>query len=383
VRHVLIFTMKGLNTDRLPFTTRDQKPRVIFLISFLVAVVVFWLYFYIPRLVHAPSFVYDDEAVVKQQRLYTETALKLPESLAQKNVVLIAVGDSMLSRVVGQKMRAYNDYRYPFLKTGAFLRDADITFGNLETAVFPGPPIKTGEMLFRADTESLEGLIFAGFDLVSLANNHTPNFGTEGLQKTFAYLQESEIGFVGAGESEYSARAPYIIERNGITFGFLAYNDERVVPQSYAAQDGHAGTAFMDSLKMTEDVSVLKNSVDFVIVSMHAGVEYTYTHSTRQKEFAHDAIDAGAALVIGHHPHWVQRMEKYKNGYIIYSLGNFVFDQMWSQETREGAIAIITFSQKEIELIDFKTVIIEDYSQPRFTTDEEHARIMSHILIKE
>ncbi|MDD4606982.1 MAG: CapA family protein [Patescibacteria group bacterium] len=299
----------------------------------------------------------------------------------KRRILLMAVGDIMLSRDVATKIRQHQNYKYPFLKTAELLKSADITFGNLETAITPGKIVQTESMSFRSDPEIVEGLKYAGFDILSLANNHTPNFGEAGLKDTFKYLQDANISYIGAGNNILEARQPAIKEIKGIKFAFLAYNDTDVVPDNYQATQDRAGTVFMDIDKMKIDVQQAKQKSDVVIVSMHSGTEYTPEPSSRQIEFAHTAIDAGASLVLGHHPHVIQTFEKYKNGFIFYSLGNFVFDQMWSQETREGLIAEIVFEDKDIVGIEFYPTIIEDFSQPRFADAEEEKRILKKLKI--
>jgi len=296
-----------------------------------------------------------------------------------ERVSLVAVGDIMLSRNVAQKMRQHQDYRYPFLKMANFLKKADITFGNLETAITPGRIIQTGDMVFRTDPEAVEGLKYAGFDVLSLANNHTPNFGEKGLTDTFDYLKEVGISYVGAGNNISEAASPVIKEVRGIKFAFLAYNDSDVVPSYYQATKTRIGTAFMNIDRMVADVKQAKQKADFVIVSMHSGTEYTLKPNLRQINFAHQAIDAGANLVLGHHPHVIQTFEKYKDGYIFYSLGNFVFDQMWSQNTREGLIIEAVFNKTKIVGIEFYPVIIEDFSQPRFADRNETNKILKRL----
>ena len=292
------------------------------------------------------------------------------EKIADPQVSLIAVGDIMLSRVVGSKMTKYGDYRYPFLKTADLLKSADLTFGNLESPLTPGREILTGEIAFRADPEVTEGLTYAGFDVLTLANNHILNFGRQGLENTFKYLKEAEIDFIGAGETAADAYQPLIKEVQGIKFAFLAY--------SYTDSNS-SQVALMDSAKMSEAAKQAKEQADFVIVTMHAGTEYQFVPNKHQKEFAHQAIEAGATLVIGHHPHVVETVEEYQGGYIIYSLGNFVFDQMWSQGTREGMVVKIVFKKEGITELEFHPVIIEDYSQPRFASDSEAERIIARL----
>lgn len=292
-------------------------------------------------------------------------------NLAVSSVVsLIAVGDIMLSRDVATKIKENQDYQHPFLKTADLLKNADLTFGNLESPITLGRSIQTNEMVFRADPEVTEGLNYAGFDVLSLANNHTLNFGEKGLTDTFRYLKEAGIDFVGAGETVSDANLPLIKEVRGMKFAFLAY--------SYVGSASSL-VAFMDPEKMEKAVKEAREKSDFVIVSMHAGTEYQFVPDKNQRDFAQKAVDAGAILVIGHHPHVVQLIEEYNNGYILYSLGNFVFDQMWSQETKEGLVAQIIFHKDGIEKIEFYPVIIEDFAQPRLAKKKERGRVLDRL----
>ncbi|MBI5077250.1 CapA family protein [Candidatus Falkowbacteria bacterium] len=290
----------------------------------------------------------------------------------ESRISLLAVGDIMLSRVVGQKMVAYKDYHFPFLKVQDLIGQADISFGNLESPIIKGAPVKTGSFNFRADPEAAESLSFAGFDVLSLANNHILNQGQDGLQKTFYYLKEQKIDYCGAvnnsGKLQFDTLLPTIREVKGAKIGFLCYG---YGPENYAAKQKSAGIILMDEEQLARDIQNAKeqNLVDFLVVSMHDGVEYQKEPSARQKSFAHRAIDLGADLVVGHHAHVVQEIEQYKGKYIFYGLGNFVFDQMWSEETRKG-LAVKFIIKKEsagvfkVETVEQYPVIIEDYGQP-------------------
>ncbi len=294
-------------------------------------------------------------------------------------VVLIAVGDISFSRGVERMVKKQNDINYPFEKIEAYLNSADLVFGNLETPITTGREIQTGEMIFRSNPGTEQALKRAGFSILSLANNHTPNFGEKGLKDTFNYLTETGISYVGAGENSSEAYQPVYLEKKGITFAFLAYNDTDVVPVSYEATDIRAGTAFMRIDRMTAAVKEAKQQANFVIVSMHAGNEYTPQPNQSQLNFAHAAVDAGADLILGHHPHVVQTMEKYREKYIFYSLGNFVFDQMWSAETKEGLAVKINFSPDKINNISFFPIVMENLGQPREATGSEAAKILSRL----
>ncbi|OGG59872.1 hypothetical protein A2765_04800 [Candidatus Kaiserbacteria bacterium RIFCSPHIGHO2_01_FULL_56_24] len=291
---------------------------------------------------------------------------------------LIAVGDIMLSRTVAKKMHQYGP-DYPFASTTAFIQSGDIAFGNLETPITPGDDVQPMEMTFRADPEAAQALKDAGFDVLSLANNHTPNFGEEGLRDTLSYLDEAGLSHAGAGMNSKQAHEPAFLTVQGITFAFLAYNDHDVVPVSYEAGEGRAGTAFMRIEDMTAAVQAAKAAADIVIVSMHSGIEYEPIPDESQVAFAHAAIDAGAEMVIGHHPHAVQTMEVYKGKYIFYSLGNFVFDQMFSRETREGLVLKVNFAKEGLSGIEYHPVLIEDYAQPRFLEGEAAQAVIERL----
>lgn len=295
-----------------------------------------------------------------------------------KSVSLIAVGDVMLSRNVAAKMKA-NGADYPFLNVKDFLKTGDIVFGNLETPITPGPMVNTPSMTFRADINSAPALKDAGFTILSLANNHTPNFGERGLLDTFKYLTDNGIQFVGAGNNTETANAPVYIAEEGMTFAFLAYNNEDVVPAYYEAGPKRPGTALMNVEKMKTAVKAAKENADFVIVSMHSGTEYANLPDEVQISFARAAIDAGAELVIGHHPHVIQSMEKYHDKYIFYSLGNFIFDQMFSMATREGLALKIDFNKDGVTNVKYYPALIYDYSQPKFLDEPAASAVLKKL----
>ncbi|MBU2523685.1 CapA family protein [Patescibacteria group bacterium] len=295
---------------------------------------------------------------------------EIPSIKVYKPVTMKAVGDIMLSREVGRKIVKAGDWKHSFLNVGEFLADSDITLANLETTVFKGRKIGAYEMSFRSEPEVLEGVKYAGIDIVSLANNHTYNFGEQGIIKTMQHLNAENIQYCGAGVNETEARQPAIIEKNGVTFAFLCYNDTDVVPDYTFASETKAGTAELVKEDMITDVKKLVDGVDFIIVSMHSGHEYHKLPNKKQKEFAKAAIDSGAKVVIGHHPHVLQPVEYYNDGIIMYSLGNFIFDQVGVWQNR-GVIANLTFDKNEYSVkAEFTPTKITDYSKVHIETDE-------------
>jgi len=261
------------------------------------------------------------------------------------------------------------------------LKGGDFVFGNLEAPIINGPKIKAGEMIFRVDENLVPTLKDYNFSIFSLANNHILNFGEKGLENTFHLLDQAGIQYVGAGKNFSEAHQAKIIEKNNIKFAFLAYVDKALAYPSAMASD-HPGLSIMDEGQVTLDVQQAKKLADFVIVSTHSGNEYQTEPTRNQINFAHAAIDAGADLVIGHHPHVIQPIEKYKNGYIFYSLGNFIFDQMWSQATQEGIALRIIFSPHSIKTIQIYPLVIENYSQPKIINASSSPEHFQNIIKK-
>jgi len=297
----------------------------------------------------------------------------------QKKVSLVAVGDMMLSRRVGQEMVEREDYHYPFLQVKNYLSQADIGFGNLESPILPGRPVSSGSFVFRADPEVAESLAWAGFDVLNLANNHILNHGADGLLKTFGYLQTNDLKYCGAANSNKSRLDQLaVIEKKGLKIGFLGY---AYGPDYYAATEDASGMFLLKSELASQDIKKAKKKVDFLVVSMHAGREYEHTSSIQQQKFARAAVEAGADLVIGHHPHVIQEVEEYQGKYIFYSLGNFVFDQMWSIATRQGLAVHFIITKEGLQEVDYLPVMIENYAQPRLAEKKEKQEILSHLQL--
>lgn len=278
---------------------------------------------------------------------------KLPPSAAvspKETVVLIATGDIIPARSVNFQSSRRGDFTWAFQKTADVLKSADITFANLESPLVPDCPLTNEGMVFCGDERHLQGLQFAGIDIVSVANNHAGNYGLFGLDNTTNLLEG--VGILVTGRS-----GPVYKEVRGLKFAFLGYN-EIGAPE--------AGISWAEDKKVALEISQAKKEADIVVVSFHWGVEYVDQPTERQKQLARLAIDKGADLIIGNHPHWVQPSEKYKGKLIVYAHGNFIFDQMWSQKTREGVIGRYTFLDKELVQYEFLPVTIEDYGQPHF-----------------
>ena len=258
---------------------------------------------------------------------------------------LLFAGDVMFSRGVREEILAAHDPALPFRKIAPMLASADIAFVNLESPFSDAGPYHKAGLIFHSPPFAVAGLQLAGIDVASTANNHARDCGAHGVQYTLAWLRSHGIVPVGSADSADQAHAGVVLERNGIRFGFLAYTYDQ---SNGNWRDVDKRIALADPAQIAKDVRKLKKRVDVVIVSMHHGVEYMPRPSKAQITFAHAAIDAGAMLVIGHHPHVVEPLEQYKRGLIFYSLGNFVFDQFQRLETQHGEIAEVDFLGRTI-----------------------------------
>ena len=258
---------------------------------------------------------------------------------------LIFAGDVMFSRAVRREILDTHDPSMPFRKIAPLLKAADITFVNLESPFSDKGPYLAGGLVFHAAPEMVEGLQLAGVNIASTANNHARDCGPHGVEFTLAWLRSHGIRPVGSAETERAAHAGVVLARNGVRFGFLGYTFNQ---SNGNWKDNDARIALADPLVMARDVADLRQRCDVVIVSMHNGVEYQPKPSEAQIAFAHAAIDTGAKLVIGHHPHVVQPSEKYRDGLIYYSLGNFVFDQYQREATQHGEVVEVSFLGREI-----------------------------------
>lgn len=278
---------------------------------------------------------------------------------------LFFVGDIMLDRGVRKSVEKnfQGDYSRLFEKVG-FLKEADILFANLEGPVSSRGRDKQNLYSFRMATTVIPALESAGFDVVSVANNHMEDWGKEAFLDTLSFLAKSNIRAAGGGLSKSDASEPEIIIKNNLRFGFLAFSD--VGPEALRSTEIEPGILLADDPSRLDIIAEASKKSDVLIVSYHFGDEYQTLSNSRQKNLARTSIDAGAKLVIGHHPHVIQELENYNGGLIIYSLGNFIFDQYFSEETMQGLLLEVVFEGKDIDKVKTNLVNISDSYQPSF-----------------
>jgi poly-gamma-glutamate synthesis protein (capsule biosynthesis protein) len=293
-----------------------------------------------------------------------------PESAAGSEndlVELVAVGDIMLSRTVEERMEVFGS-GYPFQVVAGVLRGADLAIGNLESPFsLEGDPIGK-RFTFRAHPQYGEAVVSAGFDVLSLANNHLLDFGEQSLVETIKALRSRGMDYVGAGLSYEEAHRPLVREVKGQRIAFLAYAASRWKGSPEVPTEGLI--AFADPAIIRQEVARAKEEADLVVVIMHLGTEYQQYPDEEQLAVSRAAIEAGACLVIGHHPHVVQGTTVYGPGFVAYSLGNFIFDMDVGEGVREGAILRIFLGDRGVEAAEMIPITIVDDVQPQFLRDE-------------
>lgn len=296
-------------------------------------------------------------------------------------IILLACGDILLARTPG-KRAAERGYRHPFQGIRDLVAGADVAFANLETPAsylgspYPGkPPVVT----FRADPATLFGLAWAGFDVLSLANNHMNDYGPRAVEETLEFIDLLGLARCGAGMDLEEARAPAVVEAGGSTLAFLAYAEpiwsvvgalsseaylratrveERLEgplpPAPPPLESGNlAGVAPAAIELVAADVRRVRRTLkpDYLFVSIHWGVEHAHYPNAYQRELGRAAIDAGATAVLGHHPHVWQSLERRGGGLIAYSMGNLVFD-MAADSTYETAALRLALKGGSIDRVE-------------------------------
>ncbi len=307
--------------------------------------------------------------------LFEDVKEKPPEEKAplqeEETYTLLFTGDIMLNRGVKYMVEKHGeDYTFPFLNITGTLREADLLFGNLESMISDRGR-KIGSIYsFRAEPEAVEGLVFAGFDVVSLANNHAFDYDREAFEQTMEILKENGITYTGGGFNKKEAHSPSIsLLKDGTRVGFLGYT-EFLYPYAFAEENRSGITVFSEE-NMKRDIEEAKRDTDFLVVTFHYGDEYQKEPNKEQKFISRKAIDYGADIVIGHHPHVTQPVEEYNGKYIAYSLGNFVFDQYFSEETMRGFMLEIGLKGSEVVRAKKIRYKLNEFYQPEVIEIEE------------
>jgi poly-gamma-glutamate synthesis protein (capsule biosynthesis protein) len=285
---------------------------------------------------------------------YTFNSPASINNFSEKEIKLLFVGDIMMTRSVEEKIKDLNKkFIFPFLNILDYLKTFDYVIANLEGPV-SDKGIKVGSKYsFRMKPEVAEALSNANINVVNLANNHIFDYSKIAFEETLKNLEKNNIKYFG------NSYEPLIIEKEGVKIGFLGFSD---FLKHLEVKENKIGIAIISD-KISEMIKKAKEKVDILIVSFHWGEEYKNLANERQRKLAKISIDSGADLVIGHHPHVIQDIEKYKDKFIFYSLGNFIFDQNFSKETMIGGGIEVYIKNKKIENIYFRKFYLNNNFQ--------------------
>jgi poly-gamma-glutamate synthesis protein (capsule biosynthesis protein) len=338
---------------------------------------------------HAPGDTPDKIAVGKIVSVGNLVLSYLREQQGRK-VTLAAVGDVLPEP-------SWIASPPPLAQLLSGVRDAllaaDLAFANLETPLTNSPyptPHKSQtsialkrDWIFKAQRpDAATGLAEGGMNIVSLANNHTLDYQADGLRDTIRKLESAGVTWCGVGETVRAAFAPRYVTVGDVTFAFIAAAHSSSTPRGFFASSHQFGVASANDLPMLlSSIRQARARADVVAVSLHWGVEMRPFPEKWQRAMAHRLIDAGADVLIGHHPHVLQGIERYKGKIILYSLGNFVFD---SSPTRwQSAIAFITFDPLNKDLsLKMLPVRIHDYGRVTLAPGRDADEVRQQIFAR-
>jgi len=294
----------------------------------------------------------------------------------KKPVTVLATGDINLGRLTGQKILEGQN-TYAFDNIADYIKGFDIAFGNLESQLADlggETQSPTNEYRFAGPPGGAEGLKESGWDIVSLANNHMWDYGKDALFETMEYLEQAGVTYTGSSRTTKNLYSPTVLESNNQSIAFLAFT---MLLNGYENAGALDYVTWKDEDKLIEAITNIKDEMDWVIVSMHGGVEYKSQPTQEKIDLAHALIDAGADIIVGHHPHIPQGIEEYKDGVIFYSLGNFAFWQpfgYWTEHTFVPEITLNTNGTFTYELTG-----INSGWQPSLAEGDDIDEILNHI----
>ncbi len=296
--------------------------------------------------------------------LFEKEARTNSEELVKRKVkTLLFVGDIMLDRGVENLIKKNSNFLYPFEKIKDFLNGVDIVIGNLEGPIVEHPPNFGKSLRFAFSPEVISGLVSSNFSLLSLANNHCFDMGKNGLEKTREFLRQGKIDFLG---HPLKCEEDSFLEKEDMIF--LAFNKT----YSFNCSDEE----IVETVKKTRDLYPER----FLTVIIHWGEEYKIKSSIQQRSLGKKIIDVGADLIIGTHPHVIQEIEEYGGKIIFYSIGNFIFDQFFSEKTQESlAVGLEKYPGKVIYwLFPIKSI----KSQPFLMEREEADKFLEKLALR-
>ncbi|HOI57104.1 MULTISPECIES: CapA family protein [unclassified Methanoculleus] len=280
---------------------------------------------------------------------------------------------SMRLQAVGDVLLWIRNEKKPFALIQDQFRQKDLLFGNLETVLSESGDPSQKRWVNTTPPEAGDYLKDAGFDILSLANNHTLDMGREGFEKTLEGLESRDIAYIGGVRGD-EPPAGLVVERNGIRLGFLGYTSGR-----FRSPPG-VTVSKLKKKAIINDIRALKGRCDHIVVSLHWGIENTYYPSPDQTRLAHALIDSGATLILGHHSHTIQGLERYNGGLIAYSLGNFQFDtEIFKEKINSTMILSVDFDRHGIRGYTVTPGVINSDFQPEVAKGQTREKVQRWI----
>ncbi len=349
----------------------------VFVVAGLLIVIFTFFYLLRPNISQAPMVpIYENGGVESEQEQRGPELPKLSiksifdgeintEGLDESKIIrLIATGDVILARGANWPSVTSGDFTYNWKKVADLLKKGDLTLINLEAPLIKNCPLMTEGFTFCGDARHIKGILFAGVDSVALANNHIGNFGQSGIDETVSILEKGKVGWSGFSHLDTK-------KVKGVKFGFLAYN-------------GIGRKLNLEKIK--SEIKHHKSDVDILVVSIHWGKEYELLPQKDgniapddPKKVGPVLIDAGADLIIGNHPHWVQGVQIINDKLITYAHGNFIFDQTWSKETQEGVVGEYVFYEDKLIDVKYHPILVDKTYQPKFIKVKQAKSIIERI----
>ena len=282
-------------------------------------------------------------------------------------VSLVFAGDIVL---VGQPGKLIAEGHDPFEGVAGILRDADIRVANLECVVAATGEPEDKIFTFRADPHTLPTLK-RHFDAVSVANNHSGDFGRTAFAEMLGLLDHAGIARFGGGHDLAEAHKPLIVERKGLRIALLGYDE--FMPRSFEADADAPGLAWSEDEQVVDDIRRAKSEyhADLVIPIMHWGWENERVSNARQKQLAHLMMEAGADAVIGGHPHVTQDVEIYRGKPIVYSVGNFLIDSLDNEAQTHGWIVKLDLAKDGVKAWRTYPVHLDAAGVPHLASQEK------------
>jgi len=311
-----------------------------------------------------PAVKTSAETAVVNTLLASLGSLTEQKKTGRGDVSLLFAGDIQMDRGVRSQVdKNFGGNYRSFLNAIPLVKQTDISFANLEGPISGQGTNHGSAYSFRMDPAVAPALAEAGFDVLNVANNHAGDWGREAFIDTLQRLKSAHIAYTGGGINRSEAEQPVVITRSGTRVGFLGFSD--VGPSWLAVGSSTPGILLASDPKRSAIISEAKKQVDVLVVSFHFGDEYETSPNNRQRTLARSAVEAGADMVIGHHPHVVENTELYNGGLIAYSLGNFIFDQPFSTSTMEGLALSVGLHNGAITTIQKHQVTLNGHFQPQ------------------